>query len=100
MNCYEYYHEKKNKNNLFYHELSSMMISYDYVEKVRFLEKNGFSSSFTFKNNTFQKKSLFLVNLYIVIYLKTYISLILKVFYEYITISKFSKNRFFRKIYF
>jgi hypothetical protein len=46
----------------------STIVFYDYIKRVSFLEKSGFSPSPTSKNNTFLKKSLFLENLDIVIY--------------------------------
>jgi hypothetical protein len=51
--------KKPQKKEVFHHEPLSIIVFYDYVERVSSLEKNSSSSSSTFKNNTLLKKVYF-----------------------------------------
>jgi hypothetical protein len=47
------------KNNVFHHEPSSMMIFHNHIEEVRFLGRSSSSLLSTSKNNTFLKRKVY-----------------------------------------
>jgi hypothetical protein len=64
VNCYEYHCEKKtkknlDKNNVFHCKPLSIMVSHDYIERVRFLEKSGSSFLPISKNSIFLNKKVY-----------------------------------------
>jgi hypothetical protein len=67
MNHYKFYYEKKTiktqKKIVFYCKLLFIIVSHNYIEEVRSLEKSSSLFLFIFKNSIFLKKYLFLENL-------------------------------------